>query len=350
MRSRLLLPLLIALLAGVSASAQNTTVRVLFYTGEVTVKSGKSSQKASIGQQLEPRDELTLPRGGTVQLSVNGKVIKYSKAGKVRVADAIKRAGTGENSAVANTVRTLAAASGADRNNRSSQAGATRLDDSSNVVTKGKKKIKKKIASEANREIAERTGIDDPLGKAEKIATLITGENDMIILAPRSTAIPSGPVRFRWLRSPSAGSYIVSVKNYLGEEIFRQETADTSLEWHNAELPPEVIYTWTLTDTKNKLHGTGAMFHRLADSADAALRSGTEAIRAELGADNPALPLMLAACYADNGCYGDAARLYTEGAQASRQHYRELMLRACDQYLYQMYMPEEEVMAVYRGR
>jgi len=350
MRTRLLCSFFIALFAILPAAAQNTTVRILFYTGDVSVKSGRSSAKASIGQQLGSKDEVTVGRGGTLQLSVNGKVIKYNRAGRVKVADAIKRAGSGENTAVANTVRTLAAASGADREKRTSKAGATRIDDSSAITAEQRRRMRDEITNAANDELRNRTGIKDPLGEAQRAARLIFGEDDMIILEPRASAIPSGPVRFRWLRSPTAGSYIVSVRDYRGEEIFRSETTDTSLVWEHPALTPEVVYTWSLIDTRNNLHRTGAIFHGLSDSADAALHAGTEAIRSELGADNPALPLILGAFYADAGCHGEAARLFTEGAKFNGQHFDEFMRRACEEYRYGMYMPDEEVSAIYMER
>lgn len=344
------LTLLITLLAAGAATAQTPTVRILFFTGNVTVKSGKAAQKASIGLQVAPRDEITIPAGGTLQISVNGKVIKYAQPMKLRVADAVKRAGTGENAAVANTVRTLASASGADRSGRTSQAGATRATDSSHLIAKGKKKVLRDARDAANQELRNRTGIDDPLAKAEEVAKYVVGESDLIILEPRSTAVPSGPMRFRWLRSPTADGYRLTVKDYLGDEVFKVETKDTTVVWNEATLPGDVIYTWTLVDMKNKLHNTGAIFHRLDDSLDAMVRTGAEDIRRELGADNPALPLVLGEFYADNGCYGEAANYFTVGASSSTQHFNEFMLRACDQYQYQMYMPEEEVNLVYKRK
>lgn len=351
MRTTILRALLLGIIAVLPittpAAAQNATVRILFFTGNVTVRSAQGQAKAAIGMQLAPRDEVTLAGGATLQLSINGKVIKYSQPAKVKISDAIKRAGKGENQAVANTVRTLAAATGADRSGRTSKAGATRADDSSQIIARGKKQVTKEISNAANDELAERTGIDDPLGKAKDVAKMIMGEDDMIILEPRSTAITAEPVRFRWLRSPTAGGYIVTVKNYLGEEIYRQETDDTTVVWNGAQLAPEVIYSWTLTDKKNSMHGTGAIFHRLSDSTDALVRNGVAAIKRELGEDNPALPIVLGAFYADNTCYGEAARHFTSGALQSKQHYDELMTRACDQYQYRIYMREEEVRAVY---
>ncbi len=348
MYSRALLCIAVAVVAAASASAQNTAIHILFYTGKVTVTSGKTSRKASIGLELAARDELRVGRGGSVQISVNGKVIQYSQAGKVRVADAIKRAGTGENTAVATTVGAIAATTGADREPRTDKEGTTRLEEVSQRGRQKKKKATREITATANRNVAERAGIEEPPGTAERIGTASVDQEDMIILEPRSTAVSSGPILFRWLRSTSAGNYIVAVKNYLGEEIFRRETSDTALIWESPGLTPEIIYTWTLTDANNAHHGTGAMFHRLADSADAMLRTGLEEIRRELGSTNPAMPLILGAFYADIGCYGQAARCYTEGARTSKQHYREFMHRACNEYLYEIYMPEEEVLAVYR--
>jgi hypothetical protein len=341
----LLTPVVGLMMMTIAASAQNATVRVLFFTGNVTVHGAK----AAIGMQLGARDEVAVPAGATLQLSINGKVIKYSQPAKIRVADAIKRAGSGENVAVANTVRTLAAATGADRSARTSKAGATRATDTSRLLAQGKKQAATEMRNAANDELAARTGIDDPLGKAGEIAKRITGDDDMIILEPRATAVTSEPLRFRWLHSPSAGGYVVSVKNYLGEEIFRRETSDTTVTWDDAKLAPEVIYSWTLTDSKNSMHGSGALFHRVSDSLDATIRTGVAAITKELGGDNPALPVVLGGFYADNECYGESARLFTEGALNTRQHYDELMRRACDQYQYQMSMREEEVGMVYQG-
>jgi hypothetical protein len=176
----------------------------------------------------------------------------------------------------------------------------------------------------------------------------LAGADDMVILEPRSTAVLSGPVRLRWLRSPTSGGYIVSVKNYLGDEIFSRQTNDTEIVWSDAKLPPEEIFTWTLTDTRNPLHNTGAYFHRLDDSTDAAVRVGESAIRKELGDDNPALPLVLGEYYSDNGCHGAAARYFTSGAAKSTQHYEEFMDRACDQYQFEMNMPADELRLVYK--
>ncbi|MEO5930281.1 MAG: hypothetical protein ABIR47_10150 [Candidatus Kapaibacterium sp.] len=336
------------MLASASAWGQSTTVRILFYTGNVTVRTANGSAKAAIGTQLGAKDEVTIASGGTLQLSVNGKVIKYNQPAKLKVADAIKRAGNGENAAVANTVRTLASASGADRSRRSSQAGATRLDDSSHLIADAKDHVIHDARDMANQELTERTGIDNPLDKVESAVRALAGADDMIILEPRSTAVPSGPVRLRWLRSPTAGGYTISVKNYLGDEIFSRQTNDTEIVWADSKLPPEEIFTWTLTDSKNTLHNAGAYFHRLNDSTDAAVRAGESAIRKELGDDNPALPLVLGEYYSDNGCHGAAARYFTSGAAKSTQHYQEFMGRACDQYQFEMNVPADEIQLIYR--
>src|ERR1044072_6481411 len=117
-----LIPLLSLLVLVMMAAATTATlaapvVRILFFTGNVSVKSGGATGKARIGQVLEAKDEVTLTGNASLQLSVDCKVGKYTKAGKVQDENAIKRARSSENIVVANTVRTLAGASGADRNN-----------------------------------------------------------------------------------------------------------------------------------------------------------------------------------------------------------------------------------------
>jgi hypothetical protein len=347
---RKLLPLCSALalmLLVVPAMANDPVVRVLFYTGDVTVKSGGSTDRAKLGQSLTAKDEVTLSGNATLQLSINGKVIKYSKPMKLRVADAIKRAGQGENLVVANTLRTLAAASGADRSGRTSVAGATRADDTSHLLSEGERRAKEEAASKVNSEVGSRIGIEDPLGTLTKAHDLLRGEQ-MVILEPRSTAVEKGGVQFRWLRNADAQSYVVSVKNYTGDEIFRIETKDTMAVWESPQIAPEAIYNWSVEDPDNALRNASATFHQLSDAEDADLKHGISAIRKELGESNPALPLMLGAFYSDKGCYGEAARCYTEGALKSQEHFDDFMSRAIDEYQYNMSMPENELQAVYR--
>ncbi len=323
-------------LAALLAAAQTPDVRILFFTGNVTVRGGKAAQPAAIGLPLSPRDVITIPKGGSLQLAVNGKVLPYTQGAKLRVSDAIKSAGSAANPLVAEVLRTID--SGAEAEPSPTPAATE-------AVAASKRRKGATATSRRRKEPAA-----TPLPAEPAPAPAIADATELIILEPRSTAVPSGPVRFRWLRSPSAERYLVSVKNYLGEVVFSRETTDTAVLWEDAKLPEEVIYTWTLTDKSNTAHNTGAIFHRLNDSLDAALRNGSGAIRSELGPDNPATPLLLGALCADNGCYGEAANYFTLSALASRQHFNAMMLRARDQYLNRMFVPDEEAQAIYTLR
>jgi|GEM_PF-2034584 len=339
-----MLPLRMLLVcAGVLCSASiisAQTVRVLFFTGSVT--SGGSSVR--IGQQLSPSAEVSVGSGATLQLSINGKVMRYDRPGRVKVADAVRRAGRGENSAVANTVRTLAAASGADRAGRTSQAGATRLDGDSSQAGRWVSVGVEAGRNAMNDELKSRTGLENPLSYVDAAVKEIYGEDDMVVLEPRASAVPAGPVLFRWLRSPTANGYVVIVRNHVGDEIYRTETRDTTVTWSTATLEPGVYYSWELEDKGNALHNARAMFSRLTEADDHKLTADVAAVKQELGENNPALPLVMGGVYAEHRCYGQATRSFQQGATATPEHARELNGRALDVYEYDMYLSPREML------
>ena len=336
----------------VAATGHAQTVRVLYYSGNVNVTSGSSSRKARLGEQLKRSDKVKIGKSSSLQLSVDGKVLKYSKAMTLKISDAISRAGKGENSVVANSARTLAGASGAGRNARTSVAGATRAsgDDEKGMeyVDSMETEALNTGSMRLNSQVESISGVSDPVGLMRKAADQLRSEA-LIILQPRSTAISPGQVRFRWKRTPGVSGYTVSVKNYLGEEVFRNQTSDTTLVWNHPVLEPEAIYTWRLSETANSSNTYGASFHRLSPSDSAILMHGVAGILEELGTDNPALPLILGTFYSDMGCYGEAAQTFITGAIKSEEHretYREM---ACEQYLFNMFVPVEEGIKICEG-
>lgn len=341
---------LLMLLGLATAGAQ--TVRVLYYSGDVKVTSGGATGDARLGQHLKKEDRVKIGSGGSIQLSVDGKVLKYASPMTLKISDAIARAGTGENSVVANSARTLAGASGAGRSSRTSVAGATRASE------KGKEGYvyMDSLQTEAvntgtmrlNSEVESITGIGDAAGLIRKVADGMKREA-LILLQPRSTAVSSGPVRFRWRKAPGVSTYVVSVRNYLGDEIFRSETADTTLVWNDPVLDPEAIYSWSLTDGNSPSNNYGASFYRLPETENSILQDGIAGVRAELGEDNPALPLILGTFYSDNGCYGQAAEMFTQGALAGDEHRDIYWEMACEQYLYNMFIPVEEAFRICEG-
>lgn len=339
MRHALLLGLATVLFLAVAESASAQAVRVLYYSGSVTV----GGDAVRIGQQLKKTDKVKIGSGGSVQFSVNGKVLKYSSAATVNVADVIKRAGTGENSVVANSARTLAGASGAGRSSRTSVAGATRAD--------GKKETRffDSLQTDAlntgsmriNGQLSGLTGIDDPFGLIGKaVATQAT--EPIIILQPRSTAVAGSDVLFRWRPSADITRYLVTVRNWLGEDIHSTETTDSSYLWKGPALVPNATYTWRVADAANPKNAYMATFNLLPVEEQAAFDEGLASLNEELGADNPALPLMLGTYYADNECYGQAAQAFTDGALSTPEHAGTFWELACEQYLYNMFMPVEE--------
>lgn len=334
------------------AEGRAQTVRILYYNGNISVTSGGSTGAPRLGQQLKKEDKVKIGNASSLQLSVDGKVLKYDKAMTLKISDAISRAGTGENSVVANSARTLAGASGAGRSARTSVAGATRasgkgkegyayLDSiQTDAVNTGTMRL--------NSEVESITGLGDAGGLIRKAADGMKREA-IILLQPRSTAVTSGPLRFRWKKSPGVGNYVLTVRNFLGDEIYRAETADTTLVWNDPVLDPEAIYSWSLADRDNPKNSYGASFHRLSEMENSILEEGLKGARAELGEGNPALPLILGTFYADNGCYGQAAEFFTRGALAGDEHRETYWEMACEQYLYNMFLPVEEAFRICEG-
>lgn len=338
---------------GAAADAAAQTVRVVFFSGVVTVKSGGRSVAPKLGQQLKASDQVVVGSGGSVQLSVNGKVLRYTKPATVKVSDAIARAGTGENSVVANSVRTLAGASGAGRSSRSSVAGATRAGEEgeqtgyfdsvrTDAVNTGMMRV--------NGELSEATGINDALGALSNAAERMKRE-PVTILQPRSTAVTHDPILFRWKGSADIGTYVITVQNYLGEEVYRAETTDTFHVWPaGAGLEREAIYTWRIADMDRPSARWGANFHLVSDAEQREIEEGREAIVTELGGEeNPAIPMLLGSFYAERDLFGQAAELFTQGAVTQPEHAGTYWEMACDQYLYNVYMPLEEAYRVCGG-
>lgn len=340
MKSVYLVSLAILLLFPFVSPAQSTTVRVVFYTGTVTVKA----RSIAIGQELSRSDVVAIGANATLQLSVNGKVLRYNKQTSLRIADAIRQAGNGENTAVANTVRTLAAASGAEAGRRTSQAGATRFDGDRAEATAAARVSLNDMRNLANQELSKRLGIDNALFRFEEEVKSLYGEDDMLILEPRACASTIGPILFRWLRSPTAGGYVVTVRDHLGDKVYEATTNDTSVVWNAPTLVPGVLYSWKLSDQRNSLHSVQAHFWQLDQSSNAAVTAGLAAIRLELGNDNPALPLVTGAFLQDNACYGEASRAYVTGAEETPERYKDFVDRALDVYAYDLGMSLHELM------
>ena len=342
----LLLPLLLAFLfLGTTNDASAKTVRVVFFSGAVTIKSGSKSAKPRLGQQLKTSDRVVVGRGGSVQLSVNGKVLRYTKKATIKVADVVKRAGSGQNSVVAGSVRTLAGASGAGRSSRSSVAGATRADGGKDVgyfdsvrsdaINTGTLRI--------NGEVSEATGIDDVVGELTKLGETTRSET-LVILQPRSTAVTLEELTFRWARPESARRFLLTVLDHRGDEVYRAETDDTLHVWSDgASLDPGAIYTWRLADADNPNNRWGALFHTLSSDENTRVLEGRELIAVELGDDaNPAYPLLLGSFYSDRGLYGQAAEQFTAGAVSQPEHAGTFWEMACDEYMYNIFLPVEE--------
>jgi hypothetical protein len=309
-----------------SASAGDPDIQVLFFNGEVALKTDGGEQSIRIGQELSADDQLLVGKGASIQVSVNGKVVVFGpRRTPQRVGDLIATVGDQSNPGVARSIETLAAATRLIEINAEEESFPllASLDGGGTTA----------VAQESEGTIALPTKI--------RVARL--RNTQPVILEPRATAVTRGPLRFSWLGTSTIDTYLLRVRNRYDEEVFRTTTTDTAFIWEGATLFAESEYTWELSSVDDTLTPVKAGFRRLNDLAGMGVEGGESQIRLELGNNNPALPVILAAHFASRGCYADAARQYLEGARRNPQHAAMLVALAVDQYRNNMGVTESEL-------
>lgn len=312
-----------------AALAGDPVPQVLFYNGQVTLKTDAGEQAIRIGQELSPEDQVIVAKGSSLQISLNGKVVTLgARRGPQRVGDAIASVGEQSNPGVARAIETLA---GATRifhilNDEAAIPLMASLDGGTGTP----------IADEADGVLA--------LPKTVHMARLRNSQP--VILEPRMTAVTRGPLRFSWLGTSNIDTYLVRVFDRYNEEVFRYQTTDTTFVWEGATLFAESEYTWELSSASDTVRTIKASFRRLNDLAGMAVEGGESQIRLELGNNNPALPVILAAHFASRGCNADAARYYLEGARRNPEHASLLIALAVEQYRSSMGVSDSELVAI----
>ena len=324
--------LLALVLTTTAALAQAPDARVLYYSGNVRILTSGPPREVAIGMGLMAGDILQVGRGGSLQLSVNGKLFKYTQAGRIDMNFLLVSGAKESNPAVLKAMQMLGRSSlAAGRVKPQSAAGGT-LGFAGRLLNLSAQEAT--IASYAS------------------IETEAREPSSVILLEPRSTAVTRGPVRFRWLSTSTDTLFQLLVHDRFGNEVFRAETGDTTVVWEGASqaLFPESEYTWTLSGVHDPAVSASASFHKLNDIKGTIAEGGESQIRLELGSDNPALPLVLGAHFANNGCFGEAARWFTTAAEKNPHFYDDFMLLARAQYRGMMGMPEGEVREIYDNR
>lgn len=328
--ARLASILLLFVALSATALAGDPVIQVLFYNGQVTLKNDGAEQSIRIGQELSIEDQILVGKGSSIQISINGKVATLgARRTPQRVGDALEKIGEQSNPGVARAIENL--------------ASATRLlqihhqEESIPLLASLDGGAGAPIDEEAEEGILT-------LPKTVRMARLRNSQ--AVILEPRATAVTRGPLRFSWLAAANVDTYLVRVRDRYNEEIFRYQTADTTFVWEGATLFAESEYTWELSSVDDTLTPVKASFRRLNDLAGMGVEGGESQIRLELGNNNPALPVILAAHFASRGCHADAARYYLDGARRNPEHAQMLIALAVDQYRSNMGVPESEIDAI----
>lgn len=295
-----------------AAFAGDPEIQVLFYKGDVALETESGRQSIRIGQALSPNDNIRVGRGGSIQISINGKVVSFnSRRTAHRIADILGTAGEQNNPGVARAIEALAAAT-----------RMIEIDDADASIPL--------LASLDGGGASSIEVSSQPQPKVIQTARL--RNMNPVILEPRATSVTRGPLRFSWLGASNVDTYLVRVRDRYNDEIFRFETADTTFLWEGAVLFAASEYTWELSSITDTLVTVKASFSRLSDLAGMSVEGGESQIRLELGSKNPALPVILAAHFSSKGCYADAARYYIEGARLNPEHSALLITLALDQY------------------
>jgi hypothetical protein len=313
----------------VAALADGPVIQVLFYNGPVTLKTDAGEQSIRIGQELSAEDQVLVAKGGSIQISINGKVVAFgARRTPQRVGDALAKVGDQSNAGVARSLETLASAA---------QMFQIQNDDESIPLLAS-------LDGGTVMPVSENSDGVLTLPKTVRMARLRNAQP--VILEPRATSVTRGPLRFSWLGAANVDTYLVRVLDRYNEEVFRYQTSDTTFVWEGANLFAESDYTWELSSIHDTLTPLKANFRRLNDLAGMAVEGGESQIRLELGNNNPALPVLLAAHFAGRGCYADAARYYLEGARRNPEHAPMLIALAVDQYRSSMGVSDSELGAI----
>lgn len=279
---------------------RNEEVRVVYFTGDVSIVDTTSSVPVSFGMLVNIDLQVAIGRGATVQFAVDGKLAEFARPGRINWSDIVRRA-TGEpNEELMSALRVIAA-------QHSSMASSS--------------------TNPARIHAAVAAAIDPSMRVAGSSSTGI-----IIPLEPRSTAVTRGPLHFRWLRSEDSATYRVIVRNRYDEEVLRHETTDTSFVFESAMLLVGSEYSWSIASVSDSDHAVTSVFHRIDDLRGMRLEGGESRIRMALGSENPALPIMLGAHFALHGCAGDAARQFTTAALRTPEHFDRLLRLAREQY------------------
>lgn len=312
----------------VAAFAGDPEITVLFYKGEVALETESGSQSLRIGQELSPNDNIRVGRGGSIQISINGKVVSFaSRRTAHRIADILGTVGDQTNPGVARAIETL--------------ASATRLIE----IDEHDASIPLLASLDGGAVNAIESESSEP--RPVKVVNAARLRNMRpVILEPRSTSVTRGPLRFSWLGASNVDTYLVRVRDRYNEEVLRYQTTDTTFVWEGATLFAESEYTWELSSVKDTLATVKADFRRLNDLAGMGVEGGESQIRLELGSKNPALPVLLGAHFASRGCYADAARYYLEGARLNPEHSALLLTLALDQYRGNMNVSDGDLKAI----
>lgn len=275
-------------------------VRVIYFSGDVALRDTAGVVPIAFGVVVDSLHTVSVARGASLQLAVDGRVVTLERSGRYTRADIVRRASGEKNEELMAALRAL----------------ALKADITASAVSSPARLQAAFVAAIA------------PTSRGAR-----TSSTGMLVpLEPRATAVTRGPLHFRWLNDGSGATYRIVVRDRFGAEMLRHETKDTSAVWESAVLFAGPEYTWSLARVEDSSDVVTSTFHRLDDLQGMRLEGGESRIRLALGSENPALPLALGAHFALFSCNGDATRQFTTAALRTPEHFDRLMRLARELY------------------
>jgi hypothetical protein len=273
MKTRIIYSLLILLLSGSLAMAQDEMFRVLATKGGNKLQNtGASDWKpVFVGKKLIKGDKITIAENGYIGLAhKSGKTIELRKAGTYEVAKLAGEVGTQNASAQKKYVDYLA--------------------------SEAKKNEDNNMARDRYKYMQATGSVERPVGYLGLWAV----DKDTIV---------SGKVFLRWDKRHT-GPFVIEVTNYFDEKLFSAETNETfyQLNLDGVEKTCKVsVYEKSNTENKSEI----TLVFLDAFKAENVRKQAAE-LQSVLGGESALNKIVMASFYEDQRLYMDALRLYEE--------------------------------------
>lgn len=267
----LLVTALLALGLALSARAQTSASYLLLaVSGDVQLGASGQWRRASTGMRLGANDQLKLGDRSYAAVVVGGaRTVELKNPGIVTM----------------------------------SQLSASMRAASSSVTSKYLDYV-------VNRSTSNRLGNNmSNLGAVER-----SGMSPMPLSPPKNSALAEASTSFSWRSMMGVKSYVFTLSDDEGNELYKTTTADTSVTLDLAQVgvKPGVEYAWKVANARMAgMPSDEIVFNLMPEAKRTEVSRSVSELQAELGADESAVSaLTMAMFYADQGMNDKAMREY----------------------------------------